>query len=266
MDPATDQTIQLPFPEADDLQLRITMGPGQLRIAPATEGDWVIGTYRDPTKSIPLRIDTAGNKVRLSQSVNFPSLPRPRGAPVLDLRLGTARPYTITIDGGANEIDAEFGGLPLTRLELRFGAGQAKLRFSSPNPREMDRLQISAGAAEVSATSLAHANATEISVEGGAASLHLDFGGTLARDGRARINVGAASVDITVPSNGAAKIAAHTVLAGIDVGDGFQTKEGAYWTPPAIAGQTPLLSIDATVALAGLKIRAVEQEVLALPT
>lgn len=253
-----EQRIVIPFPDLGDLQLRITMGPGQLRITPATDAvaDWVTGTYRDPTKSIPLRVETTGNKARISQSVNFPSIPRPRGIPVLDLRLGTGRNYTLTIDGGANEIDADLGGLPLTRLECRFGAGQAKFRFSAPNPASMERLSLSTGAAEVRASDLANANAAEISVDGGAAAIHLDFGGTLARDSRAKVNVGAAAVDIAVPASSNARIAAHSVLAGVEVGDGFQTKEGAFWTPSAIAGQTPLLSIDATVALAGLKIRA----------
>ncbi|MCC6792688.1 MAG: hypothetical protein IT336_13435 [Thermomicrobiales bacterium] len=258
MDQATDQNIQIAFPASSDmLQLRVTMGPGQLRIAPATSehADWVTGTYRDPTRSIPLKVELEGGKARIAQSVQL-SIPRPRGAPVLDLQLGTGRSYMLLIEGGANEIDAELGGLPLTKLDCRFGAGQAKFHFSQPNPAEMERLSISAGAAEVRATALANANAAELSVEGGAAALHLDFGGTLARDGKARINVGAAAVDIIVPGSTAAKIAAHTVLSGVDVGDGFSTREGAYWTEAAVTGATPVLLIDATVALAGLKIRS----------
>jgi hypothetical protein len=184
------------------------------------------------------------------------SIPRPRGVPVLDLQLGAGRAYALIIEGGANEIDAELGALPLSRLDCRFGAGQGRFRFSEPNPTEMERLAFSAGAAEVSATGLANANAAELSVEGGAAALHLDFGGTPQRDSKTRINVGAASVDITVPGNTAAKIAAHTVLAGVDIGDGFSTREGSYWTEAAVAGATPVLLIDATVALAGLKIRS----------
>jgi hypothetical protein len=257
-----DRDVRIAYPELGELQLRIAMGPGRLKLSPAadTSADWITGTYHDPTKSIPIRVETNGNKVRISQSVNFPSIPRPRGIPVLDLQLGTARSFVLTIDGGANEIDAELGGLLLTKLECRFGAGQAKFKFGTPNPAQMERLSLSAGAAEVRASDLANANAAEISVEGGAAAVHLDFGGTLARDCRARINVGAATVDITVPMSTAARIAAHSVLAGVDIGDGFQTKEGAFWTPAGVSGQTPLLSIDATVALAGLKIRAAQAD------
>jgi hypothetical protein len=254
-----DQTIAVAYPEMDgDMQLRIAMGPGRLKVTPMADGEpgWVTGSYRDPSKSIPVRIQTEGTKTRISQHVDSVRIPRPRGVPVLELRLGAGRSYTLTIDGGANEIDAELGGLPLNKLECRFGAGQAVFRFGAPNPGQMDRLSLSTGASEMTARDLANAGAAEISVDGGVAAIHLDFGGTLARDCRTRVNAGAASIDITVPSSGAARIATHTVLAGVDIGDGFQTKEGAFWTPAAIAGQTPLLSIDATVALAGLKIRA----------
>ena len=148
----------------------------------------------------------------------------------MELRLGVDKSYSLVIEGGANEIDADLSALPLTRLECRFGAGQAKFRFDAPNPRAMERLQISAGAAEVRVNGMVNANAADIQIEGGAAALHLDFGGALSRDQRARINVGAASVDIDVPGSTAARIAAHTVLSGVDIGDGFQTREGAYWT------------------------------------
>jgi len=253
-----DQTIQATYPDAGDLQLQIAMGPGRLKITPAAEGstDWITGTYRDPTKSIPLRIQSEGNITRIAQRPDSFRIPRPRGAPTLELQLGAGRSYTLTIDGGANEIDAELGGVPLTKLDLRFGAGQAKIRFSSPNSGQMERIGLSTGAAEVTFASLANASASDIAVDGGAAAIHLDFGGTLTRDCRAKVNVGAAAVDITVPHATAAKITPHSVLAGVEVGDGFQTKEGAFLTSAAVAGQTPLLTIDATVALAGLKIKA----------
>jgi hypothetical protein len=224
---ATDQDINIAYPDAGDLQLKIIMGPGQLRIAPSTNGDWVTGTYRDPTGNIPLRVETSGNKAKIAQSLNFPSLKWPRGTPELELSLGAGRSYTLVIEGGANEITAEFGGLPLDRFECRIGAGQCRLRFGEPNPRPMDRLQFTAGAAEATVSGLANANAAEIAIEAGAAALHLDFGGTLVRDSKARVNAGAAALDLTLPG-----------------------------TTAAVAGETPVFLIDANVTLSGLKLRA----------
>jgi hypothetical protein len=217
-------------------------------------GDWVTGTYRDPSGSIPIRVDTTGNRAKIAQSVNL-SVPKLKGTPKLDLQLGTGRPFTLIFEGGANDVDGDLSGLPLTRLELKFGAGKARFRFTSPNPAEMDRLQLSAGAAEATIDGLGYAGARELSIEGGAAAFRLDFGGELARDMHAKINVGIAGLDITIPGSTAAKVNARSTLGGVDVGDGFLTRDGAYWTLVGANGQTPLLAIEATVALSGLKLR-----------
>lgn len=257
MDQQTSQSIHVPFPSGDGLQLRISMGPAQLRIAPgAGAGDWLTGTYVDPTGGIPLQVDQSGTTAHIHQKVGLKHIPRPRGNPVLDLRLGGDRPYMLIIEGGANQTEAELGGLPLTRFECRMGAGQTKIRFSAPNPAAMDRLQLSAGAAELTFAGLGHANAAEIAIEGGAAAFKLDFSGPLQRNCDARINVGVAGLEIIVPSSTAARIRAKTTLGGVDVGDGFQTREGGYWTSAAVAGETPLLMIEGTVALAGIKLRS----------
>ena len=104
-------------------------------------------------------------------------------------------------------------------------------------------------------TNLANANAAEVSVEGGAASFTLDFGGTPQRDARVKINAGMATVEIRVPAATAAKITPHAILGGVDAGDGFTTREGAYWTAAAVAGATPVIAIDANVALGALRLR-----------
>lgn len=261
-----EQPILIPFPteSGDAPELRIGMGPGQLRIAPAEGGDWVTGTYRDPTGVIPIKVETNGARARIAQSASR-SLPKLKGAPRLELQLGAERAYALVIEGGANEVDAELGGLPLLRLECKFGAGQARFRFSAPNPAAMERLAVSSGAAEATFAGLANANAAELSVEGGAAAFHLDFGGDLRQDLRARLNVGVAGVDITVPGGTAARIRAKTTLGRVDAGDGFVTKEGGYWTLAAANGQTPVVTIEATVALANVKLRTSEPSLRRLP-
>ena len=247
--------VQIAFPEADNRQLRITVGPAKLRIAPGDGEEWVSGTYRDPTGRIPCRVMTEGAKARISQDHRWRGLLR--NTPVFDLRLGTAQPYALTLESGATDDSAcDLGGLPLTSLDVRHGAGELDLHFSAPNPVAMDRLRLQAGAAETELTNLANANAAEITVEGGAASFTLDFGGTLQRDARVKISAGAASGEVRVPGPTAAKITPHAVLGSVDAGDGFTTREGAYWTEGAVAGGTPVLTIDASVALGSLRLRS----------
>lgn len=246
--------IQLPFPEASDLKLRFSIGPVKLQIAPGEDDTWVDGTYTDPSGKMPCRVATEGGTVRISQENRWRGVLRQ--TPAFDLRLGKAHPYALTIESGATDNNAcDLGGLPLTLLDVKHGAGDFDLDFSVPNPRAMDRIHIVAGAAEVEAANLANANAGEIAIEGGAASITLDFGGTLQRDTRVKINAGMAAVELRVPSATAAKITPHITLGSIDTGDGFTTREGGYWTEAAVTGGTPVLLIDASVALGSLKLR-----------
>jgi hypothetical protein len=247
--------LQIPFPEASDRKLRFSIGPAKLRIVPGEGDDWISGTYDDPSGKVPCRVATEGGTVRISQENRWRGVLRK--SPVFDLQLGKAQSYALTIESGATDDSAcDLGGLPLTMLDVKHGAGELDLDFSAPNPNSMDRIHLVAGAAEVEARNLANANAAELAIEGGAASITLDFGGTLQRDTRVRINAGMAAVEVRVPSATAAKIAAHSTLGTVDAGDGFTTREGGYWTEGAVAGGTPVLSIDASIALGALKLRA----------
>lgn len=62
-------------------------------------------------------------------------------------------------------------------------------------------------------------------------------------------------VEISVPTTTAAKIKAEIVLGGLNIGDGFTKKDGAFWTEAAVKGQTPVLTIDANISLGGLTIK-----------
>jgi hypothetical protein len=247
--------IRVGYPAADEPHLRITVGPGRLRLAPGAEVAWVTGTYRDPTGSLPCRVVEEAAEARIGQVYGLPrSL---RGMPEFDLRLGTARPFALTIEAGAGDASGcDLGGLPITRLEVRHGAGEARLDFAAPNPVAMGRLHLAAGAAKTEVVNLANANAAEIAVEGGAGAFVLDFGGELRRETRANLTAGMASLEVRVPARSAARIVARSMLGSVEPGDGFTTREGGYWTAAAVAGATPLLTIEATVALGALKLRA----------
>jgi hypothetical protein len=160
----------------------------------------------------------------------------------------------LIVEGGANEIRGDLGGLPLNRLEVRHGAGEIRLDFSSANPQEMGKLVVSAGAADISASNLANANAAEIAIDGGAAAFHLDFGGTISRDTPVKLTTGMAGVGVTVPSTTAAKVTPQTVLGGVDVDGGWERRDGAYWNKAAVAGSVPVISIDANISISGLKL------------
>jgi hypothetical protein len=119
----------------------------------------------------------------------------------------------------------------------------------------MSLLKLDSGAVGLTMNNLANANFAEMTVDGGAAGYVFDFGGSLQRDAYVRITTGMASVEVRIPSTTAAKITTESVLGGLDVGDGFTKKEGAFWTEAATAGTTPVLTIHANVTIGALSLR-----------
>ena len=251
--------IDVAYPDAVDLHLKIAVGACSLNITPGDAPAWVAGTYDDPSHALPHKIEREGGTVRITQEYRAAEWWNLFGGaiPKIDLALGKARPYILTLEVGASENQFDLGGLPISRLLIKQGAGKAGFDFSAPNPEAMGLLELEAGAVGIEMKNLANANFAEMAVRGGAAGYQFDFGGALRRDAHVRITTGMSSVDIVVPGSTAAKITTETVLGGTDLGDGFMKKEGAFWTEAALAGKTPVLTIHASITMGGLRIRAI---------
>ena len=252
------QPIAIPFPDSTTLHLKIRVGACRLQIAPGSEG-WVSGAYTDPSGMVRAKIEQEGGNVRITQEyaggTGLGSLLRP-AIPRFDLKLGRAKPYMLSLETGASDSALDLGGLPITRLVLKQGAGRASFDFSDPNPEPMTLFDVHAGAVALEMKNLANANFSEMRVEGGAASYKLDFAGTLRRDAQVQIDSGMSSVEIKVPGSTAARIAAECSLGHLEIGDGFSKREGLLWTQAALAGKTPVLTIHVNVTMGGLKIIA----------
>src|ERR671911_166268 len=161
----------------------------------------------------------------------------------------------LTIETGASDFDLDLGGVPLSHLMVRQGAGKFELDFPQPNPEPMELLEISCGAAAIELENLANANFSEMRLSGGAASYELDFGGVLSRDAEVSIETGISGVVVSVPSSTATRVVAETTLGSVDVGDGFTKSEGAFSTGAALRGDGPVLRIRAGVRLGSLQLR-----------
>ena len=249
--------IDIRFPETAERHLRVSVGACRMQIQPGTEDAWVTGRYQDPTGALPLTVTQEGGTATLRQQPNWPGTIPNLSAPArLELSLGTGQPFRMTVDSGAAEATIDLGAVRLQDLSLRFGAGKATVDFGRPNPEMLRRFEIKAGAVGLDLRNLANAGFEQFVLEGGAASYHLAFGGTLQRSAEARISAGMSSIEIDVPSSTAAKITAVANLGSLDVGDGFTTRERAFWTQPALSTAPAILTISATVALGSLRLRS----------
>lgn len=248
-------SISVPYGDATVRHLHLAVGACRLIITPGYGEDWVTGRYYGPTEVAPLEINQSGGEVKISQKYDWAEMVRLfDGPPVLELRLGAAVPYSLSIDTGASDNQIDLGGLPLTRFALKQGAGRIRVDFSAPNPAQMDRLDISSGASSIEMENLANANFAEMRVEGGAASYKLDFGGRLQRDAQMKLTAAMSSTNIAIPANTAAKISSQSVMGGLEVGDGFMRKDGAFWTQAALAGIQPVLSMQISLTMGALEL------------
>jgi hypothetical protein len=260
MDLQNETPLTIDFPEAADRHLRIRAGACKIVVRPGEVAGWFTATYKDTSGQLPLHVDVDGGQVSIGHRQNITNLMGlVQRVPTLNLIMGKGSEYAMTIETGASDGDFDLGGLPITRLVLRQGAGRSNLTFSRVNPQAMDLLQISAGAAGITARNLANANAAVMTLEGGAAGYTFDFGGILKREGYVKITTGVSSVDLILPSVTSARISTESFLAHVDVGEGFVQRDGAYWTPAAVQGHAPALRIDTSVNLGVLTLRLAEQ-------
>lgn len=245
------------FPEAEILHLRISVGACRIKVSPGEGEAWVSGTYTDPYNALPLKIEQEGGTLRITQDYRAGEWWNLVGGspPRFDLALGKGKAYVLSIEGGASEGDIDLGGLPITRLSIKKGAGKWDFDFSAPNPQSMKLLELHVGAAGLEMENLANANFSEMIVDGGAASYAFEFGGQLRQDGNVRITAGMAAVEIDIPRTNAARLTTETMLGGLEIGDGFMKKEGAFWNQAALDGQTPLLTVNANVTLGSIRLR-----------
>jgi hypothetical protein len=231
-------SILIPYPEtALPPHLHITVGPCILRVTAGDAGSWVQGRYHDPSGKMPLHISDNGPVTRVALA-NEPEelLGLLDGLPALDLALGTAQPFALTVTAGAGEATLELGGVPLSALTVRHGAGKATLSFSGPNPAEMSQLQWSVGAGAVEARGLGNANFSEMFIEGGAAGLRLFFDGIPRHEARVRITTALAGVELYIPAVVPAEVTSTSWLGGTEADAGFDRQGDLYRTPAARAG------------------------------
>jgi hypothetical protein len=255
----TDTPINVAYPAADDLHLRIALGTCRFEARPGKVQGWVAGTCHDPTGNRTPKIIRAEERdVTVTEAKPyFERIPiRFGGVPRYELEFGKEWPFVLTIETGASEFDLDLGGVRLKALTVRQRAGRFNLNFSAPNPHPMSLLDISSGEAGIELENLANANFSRMRLSGEAAGYELDFGGELKWNAEVRIETSFSGVDITVPRSIAARIVAETTLGTVDVGPGFTASEGAFLTKRGMAGNRPLLTIHAEVRLGALQIRA----------
>lgn len=150
----------------------------------------------------------------------------------LQVALPRAIPLDLDLELDGTLTTLDLGGMALRSLRLLCGATDATLSFSAPNRVRMRDLDISVGAADLTATQLANANADQIRVIGGIGVMDLDFSGNWTRDVALSTELAMGKLVLRVPSDVGVRLTAKRIAAGVDgvERDGFVKRDDAWYS------------------------------------
>lgn len=258
--PLMTESIRVPAPEAEPIELQLGFAAGTFEIEPGAEGALVDGTARYDLEQLAPKVETNGSQVQLTtgevsafDDLDFEfhfDFPMDEHINEWNLGLGSA-PMALQINGGAFEGKAELGGLSLTRLDVSSGASDFEISFSEPNRVPMERMTINAGASSLKVEGLGNARFQQLRFQGGAGEFSLDFSGELADEAQATVEAGLASIELIIPSSVRARILVEGTLTEVRVPTGFSRSGETYLQE----GSGPPLVIRVEMEAGALDIR-----------
>jgi hypothetical protein len=232
--PTITEDILVPLPDGSEpYDFEILFGAGKLFLNPGAEQGLAEGTATYNVKELNPQIQDRNGGVRLQQGDGrFDFLPNFGRELEMEWDLQLANvPMNLVLNGGANQTEAELGGLSLVSLEINQGAADAEFRFSAPNQVVMENLEINAGAANMNFYGLAFTNLSDdLHFRGGAGNYTLDFSGDLLRDLDVRIEAGLGNVNIVVPEGVKATLTMEGTLTNVNTSGTWEKSDDTYST------------------------------------
>ncbi|MBL8101788.1 MAG: hypothetical protein JNM02_04595 [Anaerolineales bacterium] len=226
--PEVVDDINVAYPNADETNLKLSFGAGDLKLSPGGEA-LVDGTATYNYKEFKPEIvkDSGDVQVKMGNvSVNFlPSFDDLKNE--WDFKLGT-QPMNLTVESGAYDGTFEFGGLSLTSLTIKDGAADVELAFSEPNQVEMSSFNYATGASDVKMTGLANANFSIFDFSSGAGDYTLDFSGDLQRDASIKIESGFSNIILVIPEGVDAVVRVESGASNINAGSSWGQSGNVY--------------------------------------
>lgn len=169
-----------------------------------------------------------------------------------NLYFGDDVPVDLRMELAGTASNLDFTGIPISRLRLEIEASKGTITFDHLNPVEMDYLSIESGASELVVRGLANARADRMRFEGGMGKFVLDFSGNrpFRRGTIADIEIGMASLDVTLPARGAVELhVPDSWFCSVNIPNGYTKHDkGIYRSPDYRNGEDVFtVKVDAAV-------------------
>jgi hypothetical protein len=220
--------INVPYPESEEVNLKLSFGVGELILSPGAS-DLVDGTATYNYAEFEPDIVTDEGNIEINMGDSdfnvFPTFDEIEN--IWDFKLGDL-PINLRIDSGAYQGRYEFGGLSLTNLDISDGAADVEFSFSELNQTEMTRFNYSTGASNVKLEGLANANFSIFDFSSGAGDYTLDFSGELQRDATIKISSGLSTVIVIIPEGVNAIVTVEGGALNVSADSGWSQNGSVY--------------------------------------
>jgi hypothetical protein len=252
--PTIVDEISIPASDSDAaVKLSLEFGAGELKLGAGSADTILEGTATYNVEDFKSKIIEDGQDIAIEQgNLQVTGIPNFTDDVVneWDFNLGSQL-LELKIQAGAYSGKFELGGLSIKRLEISDGAADVHLSFSEPNLVEMDVLEYTTGASNVTLEGLSNANINTMTFRSGAGSYRLDFSGELQQDAEVHIESGISSVVIVVPEGVHAKVTFEGGMANVSY-YGEWTRDGNQYIQ---AGEGPVIEIVVKMGAGNLELR-----------
>jgi hypothetical protein len=152
--------------------------------------------------------------------------------PIMILSLTNSLPINLMVTLGAGEQELNLAGLKLSSLTLKSGGCKTDVNFKTPNSESIQKLRIAAGASQIDVQGIGNANCAELSLQGGASDVRLNYNGELRQTIKNRITLGAGALHIEVPKEASVRIQyEENIFSSFQVPESFVKKSDGYCSP-----------------------------------
>jgi hypothetical protein len=239
------------------LRVDVAFGVGELAVHPA-EGSrtYRVGlTYAEDVFTPDVRFDQRAGvlSVKLGGEGRVNLKDVDASDQRLDLGLPRGVPLDLSLAFGALEAEVELGELDLRSADIKTGASDAVVMFSSPTTGACSRIVFNVGAAQFEARRLGNSGCRVIELRGAVGEMELDLSGErLAGDTRLLIKVGLGEVRLLVPEHVGITLEANRFLASVSRAG--LVKQGAVFVSPGFERADAKLYIEVDAALGSVEI------------
>jgi hypothetical protein len=236
--PMVEITQDVPVGDAEAADVEITFFAGKLDLRGGDGASLLSVTARDNVIELEPRFEIAREGRQLSARAWVHSDARldtwddEERSNEWRVLLGRKLPLLLVLEVAMGEATIDLGGVPLKRVEAEIGLGAGTLRFSAPNPIELERLAIELGAGSFHVEQLGNARAATTEIEVSSGEFTIDLGGEWRRSGLVRITGGMCGIEVRVPKGLALRVDGHESRFADVEARGLDEEGDLCWTSP----------------------------------